>query len=497
MKNLALLSEIETIIEDMLSGTNDVESVDQQKVIDMFRTHPDPTPAMVDSFAEDLGISKEQLEEKIYCLLSDMLNNKTKVPDEVSLTTEKREEVLKGGIADGHPRSEFDPGELRKGMKVEFEHTNNIDAAREIAEDHLMEDPDYYKKLEKMETGQDMPLNNLKELVSRVVQEVCKKHQTSIEEIFEPNKQTLGEEGKKLRKALAHFNKEAGVWGLIDDETREVVPGTPIWHSLKDAVRQAPQGGYIVSGQMEGDLPPWLTEKTVQGTDTKIDIGDKLANFERVSDLLRDENYQLYQLIKSGELTQKQAPVAIDALKDLSRYARREDQQQVLDILARDIEDASEGTDHGLVMEDEVEGQEKNNPTPVELFEKAKKLQKRLKIALLKIAKTLPSYSEARSELRNSVFALDRININGLQEEYEGEIEDEKNFPREPRSLSYPMKEELVEVAPPGREEQVKALKKKFPKGSDSPYKISWAQEKREENLYESMLKIATKRSNK
>jgi 3-deoxy-D-arabino-heptulosonate 7-phosphate (DAHP) synthase len=36
--------------------------------------------------------------------------------------------------------------------------------------------------------------------------------------------------------------------------------------------------------------------------------------------------------------------------------------------------------------------------------------------------------------------------------------------------------EQLQEVAPPGKEKQVKALKKEFPKGSASPFKIAWSQ---------------------
>lgn len=41
--------------------------------------------------------------------------------------------------------------ELAKGVKVELEHTDNADVAREIALDHLDEYPDYYDRLEKVE----------------------------------------------------------------------------------------------------------------------------------------------------------------------------------------------------------------------------------------------------------------------------------------------------------------------------------------------------------
>jgi hypothetical protein len=49
--------------------------------------------------------------------------------------------------------------QLEMGMKVEMEHTNSKDKAKEIAMDHLWEDPSYYTKLKKIEakemTGAD------------------------------------------------------------------------------------------------------------------------------------------------------------------------------------------------------------------------------------------------------------------------------------------------------------------------------------------------------
>jgi hypothetical protein len=41
--------------------------------------------------------------------------------------------------------------DLKKGMKVEMEHTTDVNVAKEIAFDHLYEDPNYYDKLAKME----------------------------------------------------------------------------------------------------------------------------------------------------------------------------------------------------------------------------------------------------------------------------------------------------------------------------------------------------------
>ena len=60
-------------------------------------------------------------------------------------------EALKGGLADGMPNRRFPTEQLRKGMKVEREHTSDPRAAKEVAKDHLVEDRKYYDKLEKME----------------------------------------------------------------------------------------------------------------------------------------------------------------------------------------------------------------------------------------------------------------------------------------------------------------------------------------------------------
>lgn len=65
----------------------------------------------------------------------------------------RRRDRLPGGRADGRQPSDFDPEQLRKGVKVEMEHTNDPDLALEITMDHLVEIPDYYDRLEAMERG--------------------------------------------------------------------------------------------------------------------------------------------------------------------------------------------------------------------------------------------------------------------------------------------------------------------------------------------------------
>ena len=57
------------------------------------------------------------------------------------------------GLSRGVPATCFDQRAVRKGMRVEMEHTDKPYVAMRIAKDHLTEDSEYYDKLEKMESG--------------------------------------------------------------------------------------------------------------------------------------------------------------------------------------------------------------------------------------------------------------------------------------------------------------------------------------------------------
>jgi hypothetical protein len=60
-------------------------------------------------------------------------------------------EILQGGKADHVPDSAIDKKELKKGMRHEAEHTKNKKIQKEIAKDHLVEDPKYYEHLARVE----------------------------------------------------------------------------------------------------------------------------------------------------------------------------------------------------------------------------------------------------------------------------------------------------------------------------------------------------------
>jgi hypothetical protein len=76
------------------------------------------------------------------------------------------EDKVSGGLSDNMSLSDIakkhnvSVEELNKefemGMKVEMEHTTDKEIAKEIAKDHLFEDPKYYTKLATIETNEDL-----------------------------------------------------------------------------------------------------------------------------------------------------------------------------------------------------------------------------------------------------------------------------------------------------------------------------------------------------
>jgi hypothetical protein len=74
-------------------------------------------------------------------------------------------EIVKGGVANGMTPEDLAKkhkvsvaeinAALKKGQKVELEHTDDSDLAYEIAKDHIFEDPQYYDKLAKIEEAND------------------------------------------------------------------------------------------------------------------------------------------------------------------------------------------------------------------------------------------------------------------------------------------------------------------------------------------------------
>jgi len=116
------------LLEDIGSEERDTSEV-HGEIIKRFIKHPYPTDAVIQSWASEMGMTEEQLENEIYKVLSSFLSE---------------------GFSKGQ-NIKHDPSELRMGIEVEYEHTTNPLLSRKIALDHLSEIPDYYTRLKRME----------------------------------------------------------------------------------------------------------------------------------------------------------------------------------------------------------------------------------------------------------------------------------------------------------------------------------------------------------
>lgn len=113
------------------------ESTLQEDLIDFLSDNPNPPDDEVHEWAERNGYEVDDIEEEIYKFATLYID---------FLTGGKFNESDLG-------EEDVDPEELRMGIEVEMEHTLDRNTAKRIALDHLLEIPDYYTRLKKMETA--------------------------------------------------------------------------------------------------------------------------------------------------------------------------------------------------------------------------------------------------------------------------------------------------------------------------------------------------------
>jgi hypothetical protein len=106
----------------------------EDDIIKFLKEHPNPEDDEVHKFAESKGMEVDDVEEIFYKLATKFVNGGNK-------------ELKHGNDEDG----KFDGEQLKKGIEVEKEHTDNEEMAKQIAKAHLAEIPDYYTRLNKME----------------------------------------------------------------------------------------------------------------------------------------------------------------------------------------------------------------------------------------------------------------------------------------------------------------------------------------------------------
>lgn len=112
--------------------------------------------------------SAEAFKKGIDKAFSQIPLNQSTLGDHMKYKQGFKEEKLEGGVADNKSLSDIAKKhkvdvkvltkQFEKGVKVEMEHTEDKEKAKEIAMDHIFEDPNYYTKLKKMETKESKDL---------------------------------------------------------------------------------------------------------------------------------------------------------------------------------------------------------------------------------------------------------------------------------------------------------------------------------------------------
>ena len=170
----------------------------------------------------------------------------------------------------GKKPEDFDKEQLDAGTKVEMEHTDDPAKAQQIAMDHLTEDPKYYTKLNRMESGQceskvndklteikseddieDMIDFALVSLVDTVVEEVGMDRDDAREAVSKVLKKMVGEDYIPEGKVPDDADPEDKKIGKLIEGVLDVVDKTA---NLTDEDKQIIRSA-VESGMIEAEFP--------------------------------------------------------------------------------------------------------------------------------------------------------------------------------------------------------------------------------------------------
>lgn len=111
-----------------------------------------PAPGFLDttaSFAEALGHKPQRFAETGFIPSDEMVIAESIISE---LGESDSSKLMEGVAVDkGFTEEDADPEQLKMGIEVETEHTDDPEIAKRVALDHLAEIPDYYTRLKKME----------------------------------------------------------------------------------------------------------------------------------------------------------------------------------------------------------------------------------------------------------------------------------------------------------------------------------------------------------
>lgn len=131
---------------------------DVKKIQDFVKSTPGLSDGQFHEFCEKLGVDVHKAEEVAYAMARQASSAEEAVRRMYQMALVEKKDELPVGKHNDVPDSEYDPEELKMGIKVEMEHIPGhyskemaTRIATAIAKDHLAEIKDYYTRLVKME----------------------------------------------------------------------------------------------------------------------------------------------------------------------------------------------------------------------------------------------------------------------------------------------------------------------------------------------------------
>lgn len=169
---LPTIKELEEINDFQLSSNEILEGLKYTIVGRGIMSNKSKTQ-IIESISKLLEIDPKNNEYKI--ALNNAKNIKPKFIGENKLVGGKADDLTLNDLAKKYNVDvSVIKTQIDKGIKVELEHTNDIEKAREIATDHISEFVDYYDRLEKMENKAEYGLDENKTIIKKLVRENLK-----------------------------------------------------------------------------------------------------------------------------------------------------------------------------------------------------------------------------------------------------------------------------------------------------------------------------------
>ena len=261
----------------------------------------------------------------------------------------KKKDEIEGGLADNEKSSSFDPEQLDAGIRVELEHTTDKSIAKEIAMDHLSEDPDYYKKLKTIEKKEgcsccgDSPCSCPKDCECRGKTRIDREADGKQE--LDYGSEELDKGG--LTRAAASIGQKI-ISSAIESNTNNEDTSTTLDKqeylddAQSDEEAQAQNSNQIAQQEYEKKIKnklkdKWIKLKKALADDAFISIEDELAPEEDEDQ--QDMSPEEMQAMEGQEPLAEEpgAEEGIEGEEDISD----EDMQHLMEMLGGEVEDQS------------------------------------------------------------------------------------------------------------------------------------------------------------